>query len=322
MIVAFHTNTLFFRGSEAALWDYAVLNESVLGNRSVLCFRESPELATSPVAARWRSRFPVLVYRSRRHLAGQLQEAGASALYMIKPGPWDGMVVGGVRNCVHAMYLTEEFHGDSFAFVSRWMSRAATGREDSYVPHFVSRLESRENHRAQLGIPTGARVFGRHGAADSFNLPFVRKAVLAHARRHPQDHFVFLNTNPMDPAGDTLSNIHHLPATIDPVAKGRFLATCDAMIHAQESGETFGLAIAEFAVLGKPVITLAKPATGSHAHLEMLRGRGLYYSDQASLERILREFTPRVVRGTEYEEYADPGHVMGIFREKFLEGAG
>jgi len=131
MIVAFHTNTLFFRGSEAALWDYAVLNESVLGNRSVLCFRESPELATSPVAARWRSRFPVLVYRSRRHLAGQLQEAGASALYMIKPGPWDGMVVGGVRNCVHAMYLTEEFHGDSFAFVSRWMSRAATGREDS-----------------------------------------------------------------------------------------------------------------------------------------------------------------------------------------------
>jgi len=319
MIVTFHTNTLFFRGSENALWDYAVLNESVLGNRSVICFRESPQLGTSPVAARWRSRFPVLPYRSHCHLAGQLKEAGVSALYMIKPGPYDGMVVSGVRNCIHAMYMTGEFHGDSFAFVSRWMSRAATGREESYVPHFVSRFESNENFRSELDIPTGARVFGRHGGADSVNLSFARKAVLAHARRHPHDHFVFLNTDPMDPRGDSLPNIHHLPATIDPKEKARFLATCDAMIHAQESGETFGLAIAEFAVLGKPVITLAKPATGSHAHLEMLRGQGLYYSDRGSLERILREFTPREMRGTEYDEYADPGRVMEIFRKRFLD---
>jgi hypothetical protein len=319
MTVAFHTKTLFFRGSENALWDYAVLNETVLGNRSVICFRESPELATSPVAARWRSRFPVLTYRSRRDLSHQLRQQGVETLYMIKPGLYDGMVVEGVRNCIHAMYLTEEFHGDSFAFVSRWMSRAATGRKESYVPHFVTRFASRENLRTRLGIPAGAKVFGRHGAADTFNIPFARKAVLAHARRHPEDHFVFLNTNPMNPRRDTLPNIHHLPATIDPGEKGRFLATCDAMVHAQESGETFGLAIAEFAVLGKPVITLARPRTGSHAHLEMLRGRGLLYANQAELETIFREFTPREVRGTEYEEYGDPGRVMDFFRRRFLE---
>ena len=319
MTIAFHTNTLFFRGSENALWDYAVLNETVLGNRSVICFREHPDLASSPVASRWRGRFPVLIYRSRRELSAKLKEAGVQVLYMIKPGPYDGMVVEGVRNCVHAMYLTEEFHGDSFAFVSRWMSRAATGREESCVPHFVSRFESGENLRERLGIPKDAKVFGRHGAADTFNLPFVRRTVLSHARSHPRDHFVFLNTDPMDPRGDTLPNIHHLPATIDPAEKGRFLATCDAMLHAQESGETFGLAIAEFAVLGKPVITLAKPATGSHAHLEMLRGKGMLYADRAGLERILRDFTPRPVRGTEYEEYADPVRVMGIFRKRFLE---
>ena len=319
MTVAFHTNTLFFRGSENALWDYAVLNEKVLGNRSVICFRERPELATSPVAARWRSRFPVLTYRSKKDFSEKMRQAGAEILYMIKPGPYDGMLVEGVRNCVHAMYLTEEFHGDSFAFVSRWMSRAATGREDSYVPHFVPRFESTENLRARLGIPDGARVFGRHGAADTFNIPFARKAVLAHARRHPEDHFVFLNTNPMNPRGDTLPNIHHLPATIDAGEKGRFLATCDAMVHAQESGETFGLAIAEFAVLGKPVITLARPLTGSHAHLEMLRGKGLLYANQWDLEQIFQEFTPREVGETEYEEYADPVRVMEIFRRKFLE---
>ena len=319
MKVAFHTNTLFFRGSENALWDYAVLNETVLGNQSVICFRDSPELATSLVVARWRKRFPVLTYRGLRDLSEKLGQAGTEILYMIKPGPYDRLVVEGVRNCVHAMYLTEEFHGDSFAFVSRWMSRAATGREESYVPHFVPRFESRENLREKLGIPAGARVFGRHGAADTFNLPFARKAVLAHARRHPEDHFVFLNTNPMDPSGDTLPNIHHLQATIDPEEKGRFFATCDALLHAQESGETFGLAIAEFAVLGKPVITLARPATGSLAHLEMLRGKGLLYGNRSELERILREFTPREIRGTEYEQYADPARVMEIFRRRFLD---
>jgi hypothetical protein len=40
MIVAFHTNTLGVRGSETAVWDYANFNETILGNRSVLCLRE------------------------------------------------------------------------------------------------------------------------------------------------------------------------------------------------------------------------------------------------------------------------------------------
>ena len=80
MTIAFHTNTLFFRGSENALWDYAVLNETVLGNRSVICFREHPDLASSPVASRWRGRFPVLIYRSRRELSAKLKEAGVQVL--------------------------------------------------------------------------------------------------------------------------------------------------------------------------------------------------------------------------------------------------
>lgn len=319
MTVAFHTSTLFFRGSENALWDYAVLNEEILGNRSIICLPDRPELAVSPVAERWRKRFPILPYRSLWKLAEKLQESDVSSLYMIKPGPYDKMVVPGIRNCVHAMYLTEEFHGDTFAFVSRWISRAATGQENSYVPHFVTRFQTNENLRVHLGIPEGARVFGRHGGAESFNIPFVRRAVLAHARKHEGDHFVFLNTNLLhEDIKSYPRNIHHLPATIDPNQKARFLATCDAMLHAQETGETFGLAIAEFAVLGKPVITLKRPTSGSHAHLEMLRSRGLYYSDQTDLEKILRNFQPHKIEGTEYEEYADPKKVMTFFHHMFL----
>lgn len=34
-----------------------------------------------------------------------------------------------------------------------------------------------------------------------------------------------------------------------------FIRTCDAMLHARMSGETFGLAIAEFSAHNRPVLT-------------------------------------------------------------------
>jgi len=316
--VAFHSRLLTERGSEGAMLDYARLNRSILGNDSVLCLPDQLKFAGNPILKKWQEEFPVIFYRSKQELGRRLAQEGVGILYMTKPGAWDGFLVPGVKNCIHAQFLSDEFHGDAYAYLSPWMARVMTGREESFVPFFVPRLESTTNLRDRLGIPREAKVFGRHGGWDTFNIPFVRREVARHAQGHPEDHFVFLNTKPIR-GTQGLQNVHYLPATVDAGEKARFLATCDAMLHAQESGETFGLAIAEFAVLGKPVITLARPLTGSHAHLEMLRGKGLLYANQGDLERILREFTSREVRGTEYEEYADPKTVMKLFRRRFLD---
>jgi hypothetical protein len=191
-----------------------------------------------------------------------------------------------------------------------------TGREKLFVPHFVPQLESKVGLRENLGISTKARVFGRHGGWDTFNIPFVREAVVRHARKNPEDHFVFLNTESIREA-EKLSNIHYLPATIDPAEKAKFLATCDAMLHARWHGETFGLAVGEFAVLGKPVITFTE--SRERAHLEMLGNQALPYSYHGELAKILREFHPHRTQGTQYEIFADPKVVMEFFRKKFLE---
>ena len=316
MRVAFHSNTLTVRGSENALWDYAEFNESILGNRSILAVADRPGMEENSTLARWRTRFSVLVYHGRRDLECQLRQHDVEVLYMIKPGHYDGLVVPGVKNCVHAMYHSDEFHGDSYAFVSAWLSREATGREDSFVPHFLRKFESRGNLRKELGIPAGARVFGRHGGAESFNISFVRRAIIRHARKNPEDHFVFLNTLPLE---DSVGcpNIHYLPPTVDPESKGKFFATCDAMIHAQWHGETFGMAPGEFAVLGKPVMTYAGSKVRSH--LELLGDRALLYSNENDLRQQLQEFQPRVVMGTGYERYADPRVVMDYFKKRFLD---
>jgi hypothetical protein len=217
---------------------------------------------------------------------------------------------------VHAQFLCDEFHGDIYAYLSPWMSRVMTGREDSFVPFYVPRLESAENLRKQLQIPSEARVFGRHGGWDTFNIPFVRKVVADQARRNPADHFLFLNTKPID-GTEQLPNVHYLPATVDLGEKARFLATCDAMIHARDTGETFGLAVGEFAVLGKPVVTFSE--SKERAHLEMLGNQALLYRHAGELAKILREFRPHKTHGTMYEIFADPKVVMELFQKKFLE---
>ena len=90
------------------------------------------------------------------------------------------------------------------------------------------------------------------------------------------------------------------------------------MIHARDTGETFGLAVGEFAVLGKPVITFSE--SRERAHLEMLGKQALLYRNVGELEGILREFRPHKTHGTEYEIFANPKIVMELFQKKFLEG--
>ncbi|NCY20764.1 hypothetical protein EBX31_02260 [bacterium] len=316
MKVAFHSRLLTERGSEGAMLDYARLNRSVLGNESVICLPDNPEFVGHPILKKWQEEFPILLYRSKDELGRKLEKEGVEVLYLTKPGPWDGFLVPGVKNCVHAQFLCDEFHGDAYAYLSPWMSRVMTGREDSYVPFFVPKLQCEENLRGRLKIPISARVFGRHGGWDTFNIPFVRAAVTEHARGYPQDHFVFLNTEPIR-GTERLANVHYLPATVDAEEKAKFLATCDAMLHARWHGETFGLAVAEFAVLGKPVITFE--GSRERAHLDMLGGQAQIYRNAEELGEILQNFQPRSGGETAYVAWADPQAVMKIFHERFLE---
>jgi hypothetical protein len=173
--------------------------------------------------------------------------------------------------------------------------------------------------RGKLGIPTKAKVFGRHGGVDTFNIQFVREAVLRHAQKNSDNHFVFLNTEPIR-GTEKLKNVHYLEPTIDPEQKAQFLATCDAMLHARLHGETFGLAVGEFAVLGKPVITFSE--SRERAHLDMLGKHGRVYRTEQELRDILEAFEPCHVEGTEYETYANNVVVMNIFQAQFLNRAG
>ena len=88
------------------------------------------------------------------------------------------------------------------------------------------------------------------------------------------------------------------------------------MLHARWHGETFGLAVGEFAVLGKPVITYG--GSRERAHLDALGAKARIYHNRKELLRLLQHFQPCRETETLYTQYAQPEVVMKKFENVFL----
>jgi hypothetical protein len=107
-------------------------------------------------------------------------------------------------------------------------------------------------------------------------------------------------------------NIIHIPGNSDMFFKRKFINTCDALIHARISGETFGLACGEFSICKKPVITWG--GSIENEHLLILKDKAVIYNNPQELYDILMTFTKDKYDVSEngYMFYT-PENVMKIF---------
>jgi hypothetical protein len=237
------------------------------------------------------------------------------ALHHVKSGEDDGFRPQGTPYWVHAVFDAGQKHGDRYLAVSQWLGRK---HNVSFVPHIVQVADDRQHLREQLGIPADAVVFGRFGGRDTFDIPWVWPVIEKTIARFKNVYFLFANTE----TKMQHERIIGLPTIYDgPVSmetqKRRFINTCDAMLHARARGETFGIAVGEFALCGKPVLTYAK--SPELAHLDLL-SKPLLYHDATELERWIE----RGAAGDLPEEnggvYRDctPENVMAIFDERFI----
>jgi len=295
--------------------DYALGNKEILGNQSLFLmpWREGAE--QHPVSQRMKSIAPLRFYHTPEEREGVLREEGADFFYCIKNGFNDGVFSEKVPTGVHAIFRESEFHGDVYAYVSPWLAEVMAYGKAPWVPHMARLAEEGGDLRAEIAIPKSSTVFGRHGGDDSFDIPWVHEAVVETAKERPDIWFLFMNTR-MFPGARVLPNIRFLPATADPVAKRKFLNTCDAMLHGRMRGETFGLSCLEFAMLGKPVLTYAgSPEMG---HSEILGDTKLPYTNPRDLGGLLRANLPAVRPGKDIFEKFQPPAVMSRFQQAFL----
>jgi len=302
MRVGFLNNQIDNRGTGNAVFDYAHYNEEILGNESLILTLDT-QSRNSLMEARLLDRFKAI-------FPYQYSQIDIDVLYHIKSGADDGFrAPEGVRYAVHGVFERPS-GGDRNAAVSDWLARLY---DIPYVPHIVQLPNSTGNLRNQLGIGQDIVVLGRYGGSDSFDISWVWDAIGRTLDQRRDLVFLFMNTDGIPHEIKNSGRCVEIPPTSDPLAKRIFINTCDGMIHARSRGETFGIAVGEFAICGKPIITYGGSYEQNH-YLELPYAEK--YNNKEELIDILLNFKPYTVKG--YLEYT-PEKVMKKFKEVFLD---
>lgn len=321
MKIIFHENQLAYRGTSNALYNYAFFNEELWGNESVIMHNKANKNNHAPAVERFKKRFKVIGYDDISQIEGLVKQENANLFYAIKQGKKDGVEVSCCKTAIHTVFKVNEPHGDVYAYVSKWLAEEMTGGELPYVPHMIYVEPNNTSLREELGIPKDAVVFGRHGGSDTFDIPFAKKAVKEIARKRKDIYFVFMGTESFVRKSifRPYKNIIFLPATVEETYKARFINTCDAYLHARKQGESFGIAIGEFSVKNKPVITWS--GSKENSHIDILGDKALLYKDKAELKDIMLHFSPDNTKNWDaYSEEFSPEKVMQKFKTVFIDG--
>ena len=314
-IVAFHSNQLGIRGTEVALYDYALYNETILGNKSYIVSDANSNLET---LKKFQNKFEIFLYNKFEDCCQFVKEKNIQYVYYIKAGDRDGKLIPGVKNAIHAVFQNKDVHGDSYAYVSEWLA-TKMGMPNDYVPHIVWLPESNFDFRERLNIPPKNIVVGRYGGYGEFDLPFVHREIYSILQTRSDITFLFMNTKPFGPEN---SSIIHVNGTYNLQHKSNFVTTCDYMIHGRNHGESFGLAVCEFLHGGKPVISW-KNGLDQH-HISLMGDKGVWYENSIQLNEIFNNLAKQhdIISSNDCKLMVDqfsPNNVMKRFNKIFLK---
>lgn len=334
------------RGTEISAFDFARYNELLLGNDSIIIadrrkvFNKFEKLIIDTFSkikliknnnlklfskrqrstfSKFNENFNVFFYDDPKEIDLICKDNKVDFLYAQKYGNIDKVFSNYCKNLVHAIFMTKEIHGDKYLYVSEWLAKVMTGDPNKCVPLIVddANRNIQENLKKEFNIDDDKIVISSYGGKRVFDIPFVKEVIKDILKDRTDILFMFLNTEPFI----RHPRVHFLPRSTDKTLKAKFVNTSDYMIHARFRGETFGLAVAEFSIRNKPVISYSE--SPEKAHLDMLGDKCLKYSNKDELYRIFINI--KKISLTKSDTYYDcyskkynPKIVMKIFEERFL----
>ena len=320
MKILFHENELNYRGTSIALYDYADFNERYLGNESIIAYHKNEKTNHPAGIEKFKNRFQVFAYEDFSEVDAIIKKNQVDLFYAIKNGDIDGVETKECKTVVHSVFKHFNPHGDVYAYVSEWLSEEMTGGKSPFVPHMVNfENEISEDLRAFLNIPNSAKVFGYFGGAQSFNIQFAQETLEKIASKYKDIYFLFMGVDSFVQAKwwkKSLPNVIFLAPNSDIAMKQKFINTCDALLHARERGETFGITVAEFAIMGKPVLTFAD--SPEKAHIMELKDKAYYYRNSKDLKDLLLDSDLRLNASENYQKFL-PNSVMDQFKKVFID---
>ncbi|SIP99298.1 hypothetical protein SAMN05880574_103160 [Chryseobacterium sp. RU37D] len=321
MKIIFHENQLCYRGTSNALFDYANYNETILNNESVILYAQNSPGNTVESIQRFQKRFNVIGYKDIMERDAIITSLKADLFYAIKSGEKEtNAPVDLLKTVIHAVFKYNEPYGNVYAYVSEWLAKTMSGGKLPFVPHIVDLPEIKGDLREELNIPKDAVVFARYGGADTFDIDFVMDVVKKTALKNKNIYFIFMGTNEFVKRNffRSYKNIIFLPPTTDIERKVKFINTSDAFLHARWQGESFGIAVGEFSLKNKPIITWS--GSDEKSHLDILGDKAVLYSDKQDLIYILNNFRPDLGKDWDcYSKLFNPSTVMKKFEDVFIK---
>lgn len=323
MNIAFSVRHFTERGTEVAIYDYAHYNETILNNKSYIIYfsdefraRQNWGFPTRASFSKFQERFEMIEVCDMEEMPGIIEKYKLDYFYALTAGQFESMyrfndksLWGSCKTIKHCVFDTRGKEGDYHISISETLN-TRFGTNVPVVPHIVHLPKHNRDMRERLGIPKDAIVIGRHGGVDTFDVHTAKNAIQQFMTSSSSDdvYFLFLNTrvfmhHPRVIHIDMITNVEE---------KVAFINTCDAMIHARQMGETFGLAVAEFSFMNKPVITTT---CGDREHLHILGDRAIVFETVPGLLDIFKNIRTLIASRSDwnaYEAYA-PERVMDKF---------
>jgi hypothetical protein len=315
--IGFDAGLMSLRGTHVAIFDYALQNQKILGNESIVFYDRRSEYAQPSVFEKFKQELELIPYDQFSDLNTIADSGIFDAMYLIKSGERDEYLLPGVPNLIHAVFPQKinQMHGDIYAFVSKWLSEECSNGKIPFVPHIIDLPIQGSSQRVRLDIPEDAVVFGCYGGSDSFNLDFVKRVIAEIVGKNSQIYFLFMNIDQFIDHPQVI----FLPGNSDPIFKSSFINTCDAMIHARGIGESFGLACGEFSIHNKPVITYA--LSPQRNHIDVLGSKAILYKGPKDLLEIFLNFDKASSKNQNWDCYSEdfsPSAVMRKFQSVYL----
>lgn len=321
MKIIMHDNSLTERGTTVALFDYAFFLREYLNAETIIVYNKIYKSNPEAILKFLGSKFEVVGYDDFNEVEHLISNRGANYFYAIKYGFNDGIYSKQCRNLVHSVFCadTAETHGDRYKVVSEWLSmKSGIG----YVPHMLNLPDVEDDLRKELNISPDDLVIGRYGGYDTFNIDFVKEEIRSILEKRSDIVFLFMNTEEFIEH----ERVHFMWSSTDVVWKKKFINTCDAMLHARDYGETFGLSVLEFAASNKRIISYdnenlqSNHSLGGRNHFLYLGENCDKYTNREDLRYLLENIERTNPYDTSYlREMFSPRVVMNKFESEFLK---
>ena len=325
MNIGFFVRHFTERGTEVAIYDYAKYNEDILNNKSyIICFtQETQEKINFPMQKdsydKFNKRFTIIEITDINDMINVIKKYELSFFYTLTGGANDFYqfnnknIWGNCKTIKHCVFYTNCPESDFYISISDMLNQK-NNTNINVIPHIVDLPISDENLRSELEIPRDANVFGRYGGFDEFNINIAHNAIQEYINLDNNCYFLFMNTKKFYEH----PRIIYIDKNLDLDYKVKFINTCDAMIHARQMGETFGLSIAEFSTKNKPIITCN---CGDLEHINILGDKAILYNSKDELINIFKNIKSIINSRSDWNAYKlySPEYVMNLFKKNIFD---